>query len=104
MKTTNRRITAPRRGVHRGGRPEKKSEVSEFDFTTLVWSPANQALHSLTRLLTAFALGQVSEGKLRILIYGARALIPFFELEVDDRINALERQIEKILRNRECDE
>jgi hypothetical protein len=87
-----------RKGKQRGGRPRKKSEV--FDFVALKWDTIKHSRESLTSILTAFATGEVTEGKLRIMTYGARALLAFLVaelgLDVNERLDKMEARLAQI--------
>jgi hypothetical protein len=95
-----------RKGAQKGGRPRKgagkKTEV--FDFAALPWDTIKHSRQSLTRILTAFATGEVAEGKLRVMIYGSRALLAFLEAEralvLDERLAEIMRRLDEIEKQR----
>jgi hypothetical protein len=92
-----------RKGKQKGGRPPKRpgKKTEVFDFAALPWDTIKRSRQSLTSILTAFATGEVAEGKLRVMIYGSRALLAFLEaergLDLDARLDRLEKRVEEIL-------
>ena len=79
-----------RKGVQRGGQgARKKTEVEPFDFEALEWDTISHSRDSMSKIMTAFARGEMAESKLRPVVYTSKALLGFLESE---RTSARDRQ------------